>query len=70
MKTYNILVRKGAEHTEEGLRLKRLKLSCTMEDITMQEGIVAKLRENIKTERSQKWRLWVENSWAHEKMHL
>eukprot|EP00972_Heterocapsa_arctica_P017510 2585647-Heterocapsa_arctica.AAC.1 len=38
-----------------------------MEDITKQEEIVAKLRDNIKTEGSQRWRLWVENSWAHKK---
>jgi hypothetical protein len=38
-----------------------------MEDITEQEKIVAKLRDNIKTERTQRWRLWVENSWAHKK---
>eukprot|EP00972_Heterocapsa_arctica_P003888 579438-Heterocapsa_arctica.AAC.1 len=51
---YNILVRKGTGNTEESLRLKKLTLNCTMEDITKQEGIVAKLRENMKTERSQR----------------
>eukprot|EP00972_Heterocapsa_arctica_P024660 3637341-Heterocapsa_arctica.AAC.1 len=58
MKKYNILVRKGAENTEEGLRLKRLTLDWDMDDITKQEEIEAKLRESIKTERSQRWRLW------------
>eukprot|EP00972_Heterocapsa_arctica_P067428 9951768-Heterocapsa_arctica.AAC.1 len=43
-----------------------MTLNCTMEDITEQEEIVAQLRDNIKTERSQRWRLWVENSWAHK----
>eukprot|EP00972_Heterocapsa_arctica_P030834 4537427-Heterocapsa_arctica.AAC.1 len=69
-KKYNMLVRKGAGNTEEGQRLKKLTLNCTMEDITKQEGIVAKHRENIKTERTQRWRLWVENSWARKKIHI
>eukprot|EP00972_Heterocapsa_arctica_P076636 11305141-Heterocapsa_arctica.AAC.1 len=50
MKKYNILIRKGAENTEEGLRLKRLTLNCDMNDISNQEKIVEKLCENIKTE--------------------
>eukprot|EP00972_Heterocapsa_arctica_P071298 10531359-Heterocapsa_arctica.AAC.1 len=37
-----------------------------MEDISEQEEIVAKLRDNFKTERCQRWRLWVDNSWAHK----
>eukprot|EP00972_Heterocapsa_arctica_P013190 1938297-Heterocapsa_arctica.AAC.1 len=70
MKKYNILVRKGREHTEEGVRLKKLTFNCTMDDITKQEEIVAKLRDNIKTERSQRWRHWADNSWAHKKKDI
>eukprot|EP00972_Heterocapsa_arctica_P081065 11945075-Heterocapsa_arctica.AAC.1 len=70
MKKYNILKRKGAENTEEGLRLKRLTLNCDMSDISNQEKIVEKLREHIETERTQRWRLWVENSWAHKNTYI
>eukprot|EP00972_Heterocapsa_arctica_P031692 4667963-Heterocapsa_arctica.AAC.1 len=52
MKKYNILIRKGDENTEEGLRFKRLTLNCDMNDISNQEKIVDKLRENINTERN------------------
>eukprot|EP00972_Heterocapsa_arctica_P055619 8203517-Heterocapsa_arctica.AAC.1 len=37
-----------------------------MEDITMQEELVATMRTDVKNKRSQIWRLWVENSWAHK----
>eukprot|EP00972_Heterocapsa_arctica_P055012 8110720-Heterocapsa_arctica.AAC.1 len=69
MNKYNVLVRKGRENTEEAFRLKKLSFNCAMEDISKQEEIVACLRENIKTERSQRWRLWVESSWAREKIY-
>eukprot|EP00972_Heterocapsa_arctica_P107818 15879478-Heterocapsa_arctica.AAC.1 len=38
-----------------------------MEDITKQEELVSKMRADIQTERTQRWRHWVENSWAHKK---
>eukprot|EP00972_Heterocapsa_arctica_P018387 2715939-Heterocapsa_arctica.AAC.1 len=41
-----------------------------MEDITKQEELVEKMRTDIKNERSQRWRLWVENSWAHKKKDI
>eukprot|EP00972_Heterocapsa_arctica_P084057 12383499-Heterocapsa_arctica.AAC.1 len=41
-----------------------------MNDISNQEKIVEKLRENIKTERTQRWRRWVVNSWAHKEKNI
>eukprot|EP00972_Heterocapsa_arctica_P032232 4750449-Heterocapsa_arctica.AAC.1 len=66
MKKYNILGRKGTEHSVEGYRLRKLVNNFIMEDITMQEELVATMRTAVKHERSQRWRLWVENSWAHK----
>eukprot|EP00972_Heterocapsa_arctica_P004287 637545-Heterocapsa_arctica.AAC.1 len=63
---YNVLIRKGKEHGEEGCRLKKLIYNFTMDDITKQEELVEKMRTDIKNERSQRWRRWVENSWAHK----
>eukprot|EP00972_Heterocapsa_arctica_P048063 7088377-Heterocapsa_arctica.AAC.1 len=40
MKKYNILVRKGKEHSVEGLRLKEVVSDCFMEDITKQEDVI------------------------------
>eukprot|EP00972_Heterocapsa_arctica_P018122 2677489-Heterocapsa_arctica.AAC.1 len=70
MKKYNILVRKGKEHSVEGCRLRKLVDNCIMEDITVQEELVAKMRTDIKHERSQRCRLWVENSWARKKKDI
>eukprot|EP00972_Heterocapsa_arctica_P110351 16245628-Heterocapsa_arctica.AAC.1 len=41
-----------------------------MDDITKQAVLVDKMRADIKYERSQRWRLWVENSWAHKKKDI
>eukprot|EP00972_Heterocapsa_arctica_P048030 7084102-Heterocapsa_arctica.AAC.1 len=70
MNKYNILIRKGAENTEEGIRLKQLTLNCDVNDISKQEMIVDKLKGNIQTERTHRWRSWVENSWAHKKQYI
>eukprot|EP00972_Heterocapsa_arctica_P093806 13836649-Heterocapsa_arctica.AAC.1 len=70
MKKYNILVRKGKEHSIEGFRLNILVGNGFMEDIGKQEEKVSKLREDIKHERTQRWRHWVENSWAHKKKDI
>eukprot|EP00972_Heterocapsa_arctica_P067303 9933032-Heterocapsa_arctica.AAC.1 len=37
MKKYNILARKGKEHSTEGFRLKKLINNCFMDDIVKQE---------------------------------
>eukprot|EP00972_Heterocapsa_arctica_P102117 15048258-Heterocapsa_arctica.AAC.1 len=70
MKKYNILVRKGKAQSVEGLRLKQLVSDYFMEAMTKQEEIVSKLRADIKNERSQRWRHWVDNSWAHKKKDI
>eukprot|EP00972_Heterocapsa_arctica_P000136 21146-Heterocapsa_arctica.AAC.1 len=41
-----------------------------MDDITKQEVWVEKMRADVKTKRSQRWRLWVENSWAHKQKDI
>eukprot|EP00972_Heterocapsa_arctica_P089129 13143371-Heterocapsa_arctica.AAC.1 len=41
-----------------------------MDDITKQEEQVGQMREDIKRERTQRCRLWVENSWAHKKKDI
>eukprot|EP00972_Heterocapsa_arctica_P043148 6362242-Heterocapsa_arctica.AAC.1 len=41
-----------------------------MEDITMQEELVAKMRTDINNNISQRWRLWVESSWAHKNKYI
>eukprot|EP00972_Heterocapsa_arctica_P019011 2807057-Heterocapsa_arctica.AAC.1 len=61
---------KGLETTEEGKRLQKLTINSDMNDISKQEHIVEKLRETIKTERTQRWRAWVDNSWAHKKKDI
>eukprot|EP00972_Heterocapsa_arctica_P013291 1952658-Heterocapsa_arctica.AAC.1 len=47
MKKYNILVRKGKEHSTEGYRLKELVNNCFMDDIVQQEEMVSKMRADI-----------------------
>eukprot|EP00972_Heterocapsa_arctica_P110200 16226005-Heterocapsa_arctica.AAC.1 len=66
MDNYNILVRKGKEQSVEGYRLRKLVDNCIMEDITKQEEVVAKMTTDIKNNLSQRWRLWVDNSWARQ----
>eukprot|EP00972_Heterocapsa_arctica_P035974 5292396-Heterocapsa_arctica.AAC.1 len=70
MKKFNILSRKGMENTEEGVRLRKLTLNSDLEDIEKQEAKVAKLKNNIQTERTQRRKTWVENSWAHKKKDI
>eukprot|EP00972_Heterocapsa_arctica_P056350 8312829-Heterocapsa_arctica.AAC.1 len=41
-----------------------------MDDIVKQEEKVSKLRADIKNERSQRWRHWVDNSWARKKQDI
>eukprot|EP00972_Heterocapsa_arctica_P074058 10932187-Heterocapsa_arctica.AAC.1 len=70
MKKFNILSRKGMENTEEGVRLRKLTLNSDLGDIDKQEAKVAKLKNNIQTERTQRWKAWVDNSWAHKKKDI
>eukprot|EP00972_Heterocapsa_arctica_P062075 9152135-Heterocapsa_arctica.AAC.1 len=64
MKKYDILVRKGKEHSTEGYRLKKLVNNCFMDDFVKQEEMVSKMRADINNERYQRWRHWVDNSRA------
>eukprot|EP00972_Heterocapsa_arctica_P033525 4935171-Heterocapsa_arctica.AAC.1 len=54
------------ENTEEGIRLRKLTLNSDLGDIGLQEEKVSKLSNNIQTERTQRWKAWVDNSWAHK----
>eukprot|EP00972_Heterocapsa_arctica_P009592 1414177-Heterocapsa_arctica.AAC.1 len=58
MKKVNILSRLGKENTEEGVRLWKLMINCNLMDIDAQETKVEKLKDNIQTERSQRWKGW------------
>eukprot|EP00972_Heterocapsa_arctica_P045755 6752246-Heterocapsa_arctica.AAC.1 len=58
MKKFNILSRKGKENTEEGTRLRKLTLNCDLMDIDAQETKVNQLKDNIQTERTQRWKGW------------
>eukprot|EP00972_Heterocapsa_arctica_P088798 13094251-Heterocapsa_arctica.AAC.1 len=50
--------------------LQRVVSDFYIEDITKQEELVSEMRADIKNERSQRWRHWVENSWVHKKTHI
>eukprot|EP00972_Heterocapsa_arctica_P012049 1767205-Heterocapsa_arctica.AAC.1 len=41
-----------------------------MAGITKQEKLVEKMRADINNKRSQRCRLWVENSWAHKNNNI
>eukprot|EP00972_Heterocapsa_arctica_P056057 8268399-Heterocapsa_arctica.AAC.1 len=58
------------ENTEEGIRLRKLTLNCDLGDIGLQEEKVNKLINNIQTERTQRWKAWVDISWAHKKKDI
>eukprot|EP00972_Heterocapsa_arctica_P088578 13060973-Heterocapsa_arctica.AAC.1 len=58
MRKHRILVAKGKEHTREAYALQSRIGDCGVEAIGEQEAVVEKMRADIKSERTKRWRAW------------
>eukprot|EP00972_Heterocapsa_arctica_P043642 6444818-Heterocapsa_arctica.AAC.1 len=70
LKKYNILLRKDKELSVEGLWLKRVIHDFFIEDITKHEDLINTMKADIKHERSNRWRHWVEHAWEHKNHNI
>eukprot|EP00972_Heterocapsa_arctica_P108171 15930698-Heterocapsa_arctica.AAC.1 len=67
MRKHIFLVAKGKGHTKEAYALQSKIVDCGVEAIREQEAVVEKMRAEIKSERTKKWRAWVAKSWDTKK---
>eukprot|EP00972_Heterocapsa_arctica_P082313 12130100-Heterocapsa_arctica.AAC.1 len=69
MRTYQMLVNKKHEHYEEGQNLHyKLEGKVALKHLKQIEEQLGDMRTKLNTERTQRWRNWVDNSWGHTKI--